>query len=379
MNVVVEGGLIKDKMLETIWFLGSLFAIPVFLYGFSSLLTVWQFFISETWNDFPFLRTVWNGIDDVIIEGVTFTMMLGIPMTALVISLFLLLDKWWAITIYAWFISVCIFFLSFTFVVVCCEIEAAWLIVLKNASRSVRRSSRWSKIKFFVGHAIKRTQEKHFCGYKNKTKMRSRPGMSSRIMVHSHKILRKWYTIVTQWKCLSSCFEAVVPAEPVFSIDDVVSSRPFATKNNWSIEKGLCANNFAKNVVVVKGPGALTKNQIICTMITICISIIGLLLIVQGLLRWFHMKVAIHLVFAFLILICCFPNIMSMWRFLLMYQKHSDVDDSVIDVGESDGIYRTFETYRVSRPTKKLRYFLSAMHLCCWYLYPLITLIVLSK
>ena len=113
-GLTTEGGSKFDEVSLQISFFGTLFAIPVFLYGFSSLLTVWTFFISETWQGFPWLRTIATDIDDVLIEWVTMIMMLGVPMVTLVISLFRAMDDWWETTIYVWYISVTIFFTIFT-------------------------------------------------------------------------------------------------------------------------------------------------------------------------------------------------------------------------------------------------------------------------
>lgn len=378
-------------------FLGTMFAIPVFLYGFSSLLTVWGFFISETWQGFPFLRTVVTDLDEVVIEWVSVSMMLGVPFVALLISLFLQVDNWWEITIFVWYVSVSLFFSAFTIVVVYCEIEAAWLIVHKDCNDQL---SRWGKTKYFLDQAIRRTQDKKYCGTKEKLRMmsyitdaassiangRDSSEDDSKIFMQSHRFWRRYYTKMTQWKYLSLFFKPIDPPERVFSMEDVVSHRWFATRNNWSIEKSLCLSPSYGHVVVVEGPGALKQSQIISTIVCFVLSILGLLLLVLGFYQWLDLPLGTFLVFVLLIGVMFWQRMTGVWRFLHVYRKHKekakecDIDcDDVDNPITEDGIYQTLEIYRVSRPTRTLRIIFLLLHKGNLYVFPIVTLIMLGE
>ena len=138
MDLVADVGL-NGGAFQPAKFVGTVFAIPVFLYGFASLLTVWHFFIQQCWEGFPFLRNVVTNLDEVIIEWVTMIMMLGAPLLTLIINLFLQRETWWENTIFVWYISVSLFFAGFTISIIYCECETAWLIVFNNAEDSIRQ------------------------------------------------------------------------------------------------------------------------------------------------------------------------------------------------------------------------------------------------
>ncbi len=374
-------------------FLGTMCAIPVFVYGFSTMLTVWQFFISESWNGFPFLRNIVTDIDDIFIEWVTMIMMIGAPVVALVINLFRKSEQFWENTILVWYISVSLFFAFFAVLVVYCEIETSWFIIFKNAEYGVGHSSGWSKVKYFVGHALKRTQEKHYCGYKEKPEMKKISAIvvdgkdsaqnTSDIAFHSGKIWVRWYTRLTQQACLSPFFEPIQPPRKVFSVDDILSNRRFFTKDTWSIEKSLCSRSFAQNILVTKGSGALKKSQIISTVVAFGLTILVTILLILGALTWFdlHFSIVTIALVTSLILALNIPKIMMALRFFraMRTEREAESDSSEIEIHDEDGIYHNVETYRVSRPTRMFRRIHMFLHFGVFHGFPMVTMIILSK
>ena len=386
MDLVADCGLSGLRTAFLMYrFVGTLLAIPVFVYGFSTMLTVWQFFVSESWNGFPFLRNVVTDLDEVLIEWVTLVMMLGAPVVALVINLFRKSERFWENTIFVWYISVLLFFAFFAIVVVYCEVEASWSIIFNNSSDDVRQSSRWSKIKYFVGHALKRTQEKHYCGYTEKPEMKrssvcvaegNDPSQEEvELVLHSSKFWIRWYARLTQHACLSPFFEAIKPPRKVVSEDEILSNRRFFTKNNWSIEKSLYSRDYDQNVPMTKGPDALKKSQIVSTVVAFGLSILAKVLLVLGALTWFDLPLSMVTIIIVLLLAVTLniPKIMIAWRFIRAMRK--DDDSHEID----NGLYHNVDIYRVSRPTRMFRCITMFLHFGLFHLFPMVTMIILSE
>lgn len=384
-------------------FLGTLFAIPVFLYGFSSLLTVWGFFIIQTWNGFPFLRTIGTNIDEVVIEWISLFMMIGTPLITLVFNLFRLADNWWETTIFVWYISVFLYFIAFAIVVSYYETEAAYLIVQMNTKSkhdqhvhgSTPQSRKWSEIKHFVSQAVINTQNRMWCGYKQRTQVISYTNeriSDSRMLIPSHRLFQRLYTNMTQWNCFSSIFKKVEPPQKLVRLNDFLKNRQFLTQNNWSIEKGLFSGSASPNVVVLNGDAALKRSQIISSVVCNGLCILGLLLVTVGLLRWTGLlPIWTYAVFVFLIGVAFYPRITTTWRFFHAYKKHSSKKkearsgtrkkrrSTIEKHGASDGIYQSVETYSVTSPTWKLRVFFLVLHFGFFFAFPIVTLIVLEN
>lgn len=376
-------------------FLGTVFAIPVFLYGFSSLLTVWQFFIQESWNGFPFLRNVVTDLDEVIVEWITLIMMLGAPVVTLIINLFLQSEKWWENTIFVWYISVSLFFAGFTVIVVYCECETAWLVVFNNAEDSIRQSSKFSKLVYFLGHAVKRTQEVHYCGYMDRIRMRSSvivaagdacnsgEACSSEDFVQSTCVFKRTRTRMAKLPCFSLFFEEIDPPRRIYSIEEILGNRRFITRHNWSIEKSLCSSSWDDHVPVVNGPEALRTGHVVSSLVCMGIALITVILLVVGGLRWMALPRWTAVVLSFLILAMAFPQIMLTRRFLrtmISEVKKAKEEDSHHDHSATeDGVYQLRDTYRVSRPTRLFRRINLILHFGLFHTLPLVTLILLEN
>lgn len=393
MDLVADVGL-NGGAFQPAKFVGTVFAIPVFLYGFASLLTVWHFFIQQCWEGFPFLRNVVTNLDEVIIEWVTMIMMLGAPLLTLIINLFLQRETWWENTIFVWYISVSLFFAGFTISIIYCECETAWLIVFNNAEDSIRQSSKLSKLIYFLGHAAKRTQEVHYCGYMDRIRMRSSVAVlkgepdsgeacSKKDYIQSTCVFKRTRTRLAKWPCFSLFFEEIDPPRRIYSLEEILGNRRFITKHNWSLEKTLCSSALDDHVPVINGPTALRKSHVVSSIVFMGLAIITLILLILGGLRWMNLPIWTSFFFCFLILALCFPRIALTRRFLRSMateiknarQEGSHHEHSATE----DGVYQIRDSYRVSRPTRLFRRINLILHFGIFHTLPLVTLILLGK
>lgn len=362
-------------------FWGTLLSIPVLLYGLSSLMTVWVFFIGEVWNGFPFLRTIGRGhIDEVVIEWVSLSLMLGLPSGALLVQLFRQADDWWETTMVVWYVGILAYFAIFSILTVYYETKAAYQILHRNAKwNATRRGEAYEAISCwaFLIEAIKSTQNQTWCGFEVKKQVTSYdPDIiddfgSCYIFLPSCNFLRRWYAKITQWKILCLFFEKVSPPEKLVNLDDVILNRQFLTAKNWTIEKGLSMSHTSKNVVVIRGNEKLKKSQIISSIVCMGLSIVGAILFVLAFFLWFGFDTMAFLLISGLIGMVTYKKIATMWHFYRLYQKQiakkKKCDTDHYD--DEDGIYQRSETYRISRPKLILRIFLFLVHFGLFYIY----------
>ena len=389
-------------------FWATLLSIPVMLYGLSSIMTVWVFFVEEIWNGFPFLRTIGreDHIDEVVIEWVSLSLMIGLPFLTLLFELFRQTDNWWQTTMLSWYIGILVYFALFAVLIVYYETQASRRILHQNG----RWNAQWiggnyggTSIWSFVLRAIESTQNQMYGGFREETLVnghshefnnnnnctRTDDGDSSGVSVPSFKFLRRWYTKITQWKIMSLFFEEVNPPEKLVNLNDVITNRQFLTKKNWSMEKGLSSGHIMKNVVVVRGNDKLKKSQIISSIVCLGLSTIGGLLLVLAFLLWFKVEFdpVLYTLISVMIGWSAYPKIVTLWRLYRVYQSQTSKkkDDgaghnmakNLFD--DDDGIYQNTETYRISRPTLLFRVLEFLCHFGCCYLFPIANLIWLGE
>jgi hypothetical protein len=369
MDLVVDSGINGGA---PTWekFYGTLLAIPVIMYGLSSVLTVAGFFVVETWNGFPFLHTVWN-LDGILVDWVTLIMMLGVPIFTMICSLFARLENWWSISFYTWFASMSFFFWVFSLVVIYYEIQAAWLMV-----EELNEKSRMSII-FFLSDCVRRRQYSMWCGHQEKVRISA---VDKDELEPSPSLVTRWYTSLTLTKCCDCLFEVVDPPERIYSLEEILGRRKFVSRHNWSMERILCSNRRDESIAVIRGPAALRKSQIISSLVCVSVAVIGVVLLVLGFMLWAGRSTRTTVLIVLLIFCCCFPRFQTAVRFMRMYRQIEEFDGAEAETRTSeDGLYQSFETYRVSRPKKSLRFFLFILAIGLFFIWPVATLIYVGE
>jgi len=395
-------------------FWATLLSIPVLLHGLSSILTVWVLFIKEIWNEFPFLRTIGRNdrIDEVVIEWVSLSLMVGVPSLTILIELFQQAEGWWETTMHVWYMSILFYFGAFAVLILFFEIRASYRIFHRHNKLNARlsgntfsRTTLWS----FVLRSIESTQNQMFCGFKviNRVQGHTRTTEESdgtgtdddddgggggcrsggMMWVPSCKRLYYWYTAMTRWKIMSLFFDKVDPPEKLVSLNEVISNRQFLTRKNWTIGKGLSSHNNLKNVMVIRGKDRLKKSQIISSVVCLGLATVGALAFVTAFLLWFGFDLVLFLVISAMILAFAYPKIVTWWALYRLYHEEKDaagnasrgVGDDTWDNGDDDGIYQYIETYRVSRPKPAIHVLLFLGTFGSFYAFPFANLILLGN
>jgi hypothetical protein len=391
-------------------FVGTLLAIPVFLYGLSSILTVAGFYVVETWTGHIFLRTVGN-VNTLLIEWITLTMMVGAPLIALVMSLFVKSENWWTITFYTWFSSVTVYFTVFAFIVVYYETQSAWLIVqaLKEGGGgpqqdtpegTERRGNVTSDIVYFITDSIRRKMNSTLSGKYRKIRIsggatndgddKDENENDNDELIASNYYLPRWYTTMTLSKSCRCLYEPVPTPERIYSMDEIFGKKRFLTKTNWSMEALLCSNRNTSDVATIRGPAALTEGQILSSIVFISTFTIIMMLLVIALLVWAEIGAGLIVMAVALLGCCCYPRWRTGARFLKSYRKMKSDDDDDGGGGDTllssiqyndnnDGVYQSFEMFRVSRPTKAFRIVLFWLNCILLILWPMVTLLTIGN
>ena len=80
---------------------GSLFSIPIFMFGMASIMVLGWLFVKETWHGHKNIKNMII-LSPTLVEWINFIVFLGIPILALTITLFQQLTNWWEVSALVW-------------------------------------------------------------------------------------------------------------------------------------------------------------------------------------------------------------------------------------------------------------------------------------
>jgi hypothetical protein len=141
------------------------------------------------------------------------------------------------------------------------------------------------------------------------------------------------WTRFTQWSFLSRdspgglpVFKHLDPPRRLYTIEDVQDFRPILTKNTWGLERLYCRPSNSRYVAIVRGPGALTPDQVKSSVACAFIALILWLLILTSILSWLDSgNLSIILAAALYLVLAC-PLIKDNFRLMkVMGQVRNEV------------------------------------------------------
>uniref|UniRef100_A0A7S2YHJ8 Fungal lipase-like domain-containing protein n=1 Tax=Entomoneis paludosa TaxID=265537 RepID=A0A7S2YHJ8_9STRA len=472
MDLVVDSGLTENAARPG-KFLGTLLSLPVFLYGLSSAMALGSAFLSDVWSGHALLRQVGQSSNMpeqkalqvlIAMEWIAFGTLLGIPLLTWIITLWARLDDWWRITLLTWFASVTVYYVGYSFGIMYYEVQASWLMlqVLSTTDTVAASSSWWT----FVTRAIAYRQAYQYSGQSDLVRLSTdledshHPGVSIKsdegdnpqknINEEEEEEAQEkeaeenapetpqqyghpnWWGYLTLWgiQCCGKCgkkghslFQKVSPPERVPSLYELLGTRQFVTRHNWSLEKLFCSTHQRlQAVTVVQGPAALHPAQMVSSLICTAVGIgLVILLCVAGLV-WMESSVGTAILLAVLIAFgCCLGRWQSSRRLYQLYQhvqqehdttaasgmveKDDDNDDEAVDGQEPDNngnnvkaeedqdideqdyeeeeeqaaIYQSFEKYRVTKPSATLGWCLFGLEMGLFFIWPTIALFAINN
>ena len=105
------------------YLIASILSVPIFIYGFASMLNIATVFCQDTWSGSTLYKQL-TGVSTIVMESICALVFLGIPLMTMVVALFLNSDYWWEITAWVWVGCVVAMLVVFGFCVVMREVQA---------------------------------------------------------------------------------------------------------------------------------------------------------------------------------------------------------------------------------------------------------------
>ncbi len=102
LGLAIESGLTSNqKDFSFLHFVGTLFAIPMYMFAMTNAMTIAMAFTQDTWNGHKFLKTIFKW-DSVIVDWISTIVFNFVPFVVGGISLHAGTDKWWEYTLITW-------------------------------------------------------------------------------------------------------------------------------------------------------------------------------------------------------------------------------------------------------------------------------------
>jgi hypothetical protein len=102
LGLAIKSGLTSDEENFSFWaFVGTLFAIPNFLFGMTNLMTIAMAFTHDTWNGSKQMKTAFKW-DSVLIDWISTVIYIFVPLLVGGICLSAGSNDWWEYTLVTW-------------------------------------------------------------------------------------------------------------------------------------------------------------------------------------------------------------------------------------------------------------------------------------
>ena len=112
-------------------------------------------------------------------------------------------------------------------------------------------------------------------GAANSSKCESRPSKTksySQAISSQLGCTQTWHYEARCGRCL---FDQVEPPEKIFSMQELLGTRRFLTRHNWNMESVFCSNSRSQSIVVVRGPSALKKSQVVSSVACVLVAVVA--------------------------------------------------------------------------------------------------------
>ena len=127
------------------------------------------------------------------------------------------------------------------------------------------------------------------------------------------------------------------------------------------------------NVVVARGPSALTADQIKYSVLCTFTSAVIMSLLLIGGLAWMEMGTGIYIIAIVLLLLCCIYPIFK--NGLEMYRMYASVSNDDADLDEDANLFQIWETVRITEPKPWYCYARVLFEVVFLFLWPFISML----
>jgi lipase ATG15 len=379
-------------------------------------------FIKNTWDAQQYMKTILAS-DGIVVEWLSVGIFLFVPFLTLSISLFSGWDEWYSLTLTTWFMSIFVFYLFFTVVVIYFEISGAWELLSNGHDdlfdperdltsfrkictgcrilihmRMVQKLAVKEKITYVVdGSHVQPVEEDY--------------GIST-----AHKGATSYigpYARLTRLVCLRcGWFQTLKEPKREFHQNEIDDILPFIARRTWSLGSMHLQNvNAPLQGAIVDGKAALTELQIYSSF-GFELLIFGIkIIILYSCLNWLgwgittvSITVAVYGVIYLLWVVRPSLATKLLLRRKGIRKKNDDIVDSVKHGHRSNrlgksiigfiGILRKSTktvalserenkafavnkvVYRIAEPSEKLCWVILCLEVACFYIFPSISLFV---
>lgn len=387
---IVSGATSINPELDPFKLVGIVLAIIGFGAFFSQAMVIAGQFVTDAWQDHPLSKTftlkrIKNS--DVMVEWLFLSLYIIIPALVAMFSLFAQSDDWWYYTAITWFVCVLLFFINFALNIVYFEVRAAWNFFLNVSDEdsddflpNLRRC------------LISRQRDK-YSGKSKSNYLARTPYQGGEATDHSKRGIfqKSKKDRFSFWAKLTNIlpnflFKTLENPKELYIIDDVQDYRPYMTKNTWSLEKVFCRPTDSRFVLIVGGPGALTKGQLVSSIV--CSIGTGVLIVcfLMGFLFWLGLpKAGLPFVVVLAVFFAWGPikrgfNMLILGKDLLKAreERKTEKKEDTEDVGTSEAVYLVWDYFRVTEPHECFCWFMMLIELFVWYVWPIVVLLQVS-
>lgn len=420
VNLAIDAGLTtgdatgdENGGVSEIAVISTLLSIPIFLFGFSSLMAIATTFVSEACSGGHLIRAVFGG-PVVLSELLYFVFFLFIPAIVFISALFAKLENPWEVACYAWLGTVAFAFCCFGLAIVWCEVSACFQLIsihYGDITEDGGDVSSFKKMLLRVQRAILLVQTQKYSGQKNEQyfvtgeDVAPEGGYTFSEKHDPSSVKRSLYTRMTQLSFLRFMYTTIDPPKRTYSIEEVRDVLPFVTTHNWSLETIFCSSNRSQKIISAKGPSALTRDQITSSFVCSILGTVTIILAVISFLVWLSTGTASYIVVGILCVVCCLiPLIRSNNAVVQLYTDINtedlieEGDEAMVDevkfggdvnteedvdvqrasngeeVTEKTTMFRLWETSRVAEPKVWVCYTGMLLEFLFLFLLPIITL-----
>mmetsp|Transcript_9694 Transcript_9694/g.23480 ORF Transcript_9694/g.23480 Transcript_9694/m.23480 type:complete len:1031 (+) Transcript_9694:136-3228(+) len=287
---------------------GVLLAILSLCIAFGEGIVLSTNMISDTWNGRRLFKELLVGNRSLIFsDWFAFTLVLGIPMMTMIITLFMTDSsyryEWFTITAIVNYSCATIYFVVFACTAIFYELYGAISFVQNHCLTDESNDGKIRTLLRACHLCILMRQTQSYSGKRNirflavhMNGQDTKQGDGGEDNLHSGMIpSSKRETISPACRASRSnfltkrlpFFKVLDPPRKLYDIHDAQGLRPYWTKWTWSLERVFCNFGSSRYVAIVDGPGAIMKDQILSSFICAIIGTVLVMLSSIALLSWF--------------------------------------------------------------------------------------------
>ncbi len=154
----------------------------------------------------------------------------------------------------------------------------------------------------------------------------------------------------------------------IYNVDLVRGYTPYATSDTWGLEKLYCRNRKTRYIAVIEGESALTKNQVLSSLICYFIGFFIQLFLFIALMVWFEFSSGAVGVIVGLYSLQSLSSLCTSAGLLGLYNETKDKNE---DNKQAEVLYQVTEDVRINEPTKGFCWIVLAFETLCFFWFPL--------